>query len=230
MGRKIRVMGPEDAAQYAEATEGLLTGDYDTAIDETNSSMNDRVATMNLLQTTLPQMVKAGMPIIPEFIDLMPMAPHTRTAWKRQLAWQMAVSGASPPKDWKIGDDVPQQGGPSPEEAQAQMEMQIEQQKMQFEQQANEQKMQADAAMAQQKAQQDASLAQQSLAAEQEMAKLRAMMEEETARIVADIRARTALQEAGIKADTAIEVAGINAKTAVKTAAMKPKTTPAKKD
>ncbi|MGL6044376.1 MAG: hypothetical protein ACRC1J_10665, partial [Sandaracinobacteroides sp.] len=229
-GRRIRVMGPDNAPLYAEATEGLLTGDYDTAIDETDSTINDRVSTLNLLQTTLPQMVKAGMPIIPEFIDLMPMPPHIRTAWKRQLAWQMASSGASPPKNWKIGDEVPQQQGPSPEEQQAQAEMALEKAKLDAQMQAQQAKQQFDAQLAAQKAQQDAALSEQKIAAEAELAKMRAMMAEETAKIIAGIKARTELQEAEIKADTAIKVAGIQAKAATKAAAEKPKPTPAKKD
>lgn len=105
-GRRLRVLG-EDGPAYVEMTEQMQLGRYDLAVEETNSTVNDRVATLNILQTTMPQMVKAGMSITPEFVDLMPMPPHIRDAWKRQISWDMTLAGRLPPPGWNPGDPIP---------------------------------------------------------------------------------------------------------------------------
>lgn len=101
-GRRVRVLGPE-GAQYVEMTEQMQLGRYDMVVEETNSTVNDRIATLNIMQTTLPQMMKAGVAIPPEFIDLLPMPPHIRDAMKRQLAWQQLIDGTTPPPGWQPG-------------------------------------------------------------------------------------------------------------------------------
>jgi len=110
-GRRIRVLG-DDGPTYVQFTEQMQLGRYDVTVEETNSTINDRIATLNLMQTTLPQMLKAGMPIPPEFIDLLPMAPHIRDAMKRMLAWTLTINGQMPPANWQPGMPVPQPGMP----------------------------------------------------------------------------------------------------------------------
>lgn len=105
-GRKLRVLGPEGAA-YAEMTDQAQIGRYDVTVEETNSTVNDRIATLNILQTTLPQMMKAGIGITPSFIDLMPMPPHVRDDWKRQISWEMTQAGRIPPEWWQAGMPMP---------------------------------------------------------------------------------------------------------------------------
>lgn len=106
-GRRIRVLGPEGAT-YVEMTEDMQLGDYDLTVDETQSSVNDRIATLNIMQTTLPAMAKAGVPIPPSIIDLMPMPPHIRDAWKLQMEWTMALNNQLPPQGWRPGMPVQQ--------------------------------------------------------------------------------------------------------------------------
>lgn len=107
-GRRIRVLGPEGEKNgLVEMTEQMQLARYDLTVEETNSTVNDRIATLNILQTTLPQMMRAGIAVPPEFVDLMPMPPAVREAWKRQMAWQMTVAGTLPPPGWKIGDPNP---------------------------------------------------------------------------------------------------------------------------
>jgi hypothetical protein len=91
-GRKIRVLG-EDENRYVEMTEQMGLLRYDITVDEANSTVNDRISTLNILQTTLPMLMKSGLSPPPEFVDLLPAPPHVRNAWKRQIAWQMTVSG-----------------------------------------------------------------------------------------------------------------------------------------
>lgn len=104
--RKIRVLG-EEGAQYVEMTEQMQLGRYDLVVEETNSTVNDRMATLNILQTTLPQLMKAEIPIPPNFVDLMPMPPHIRDEWKRMIAWKMTITGQLPPPDWRPGMPIP---------------------------------------------------------------------------------------------------------------------------
>jgi hypothetical protein len=105
-GRKVRVLGPEGTS-YAQMTDQEQIGKYDVTVEETNATVNDRIATLNILQTTLPQMMKAGIGITPSFIDLMPMPPHVRDDWKRQISWEMTIAGKIPPEWWQPGMGIP---------------------------------------------------------------------------------------------------------------------------
>lgn len=105
-GRRVRILGPEGTA-YAQMTEQEQLGKYDVTVEETNATVNDRIATLNILQTTLPQMMKAGIGITPSFIDLMPMPPHVRDDWKRQIAWEMTLANRLPPEWWQPGMGIP---------------------------------------------------------------------------------------------------------------------------
>jgi hypothetical protein len=112
-GRKIRVLGEDPAAvEYVTMTEKMGLLRFDITVDETNSTVNDRMATLNILQTTLPALMKAGMAAPPEFVDLLPCPPHVRNAWKRQIAWQMTITGQLPPPGWQPGMPVPQAAPP----------------------------------------------------------------------------------------------------------------------
>ena len=112
-GRRIRVLGPEGQT-YVPMTEEMALGDYDLTVEETNATVNDRMATLTVMQTTLPQMMKAGVPIPASFVDLLPMPPHIRTEWKRQIQWQQALSGQVPPPNWQPGMDPRQFMAPPP--------------------------------------------------------------------------------------------------------------------
>jgi hypothetical protein len=105
-GRRMRILGPEGPA-YVDMTEEMQLGRYDVTVEETNSTINDRMQTLTVMQTTLPQLAKAGVIIPPSLIDLLPMQPHIRDEWKRLLEWQMAVSGQLPPEGWQPGMPVP---------------------------------------------------------------------------------------------------------------------------
>jgi len=110
-GRKLRIVGPE-GAQAVEMTRDMTIGKYDITVEETNSTVNDRIATLNVMQTTLPQMAKAGITIPPEIIDLLPMPPNVRQAIKRQMSWDMTIAGRLPPPNWQPGMPVPMPGMP----------------------------------------------------------------------------------------------------------------------
>lgn len=111
--RRIRVLGPE-GSDYVEMTLDMQAGRYDVVVEEANSTINDRIATLNIMQTTLPGMLKAGVPVPPSFVDILPMDPHIREEWKRIITWQMTKAGALPPPDWKPGMPVPMPAPPMP--------------------------------------------------------------------------------------------------------------------
>jgi hypothetical protein len=114
IGRRIRVLGPQGDMQTVTMTEQMQLARYDISVEETDATVNDRIATLNILQTTLPMMVKSGMPITPEFVDLMPMPPHVRDAWKRQIQWQMTLNNQMPPAGWQPGMPPLAPGAPPP--------------------------------------------------------------------------------------------------------------------
>ena len=105
-GRRMRILGPEGSS-YVDMTEQMQLGRYDVTVEETNSTINDRMATLGVMQTTLPQLAKAGVPVPPSIIDLMPMQPHIRDDWKRLMEWNMLTSGQMPPPGWQPGMPLP---------------------------------------------------------------------------------------------------------------------------
>ncbi|MCP3735628.1 hypothetical protein M9979_12165 [Sphingomonas sp. RP10(2022)] len=109
-GRRMRILGP-NGSSYVDMTEQMQLGRYDVTVEETNSTINDRMATLAVLQTTLPQMAKAGIPTPPSIIDLLPMQPHIRDDWKRLMEWHMLVTGQMPPPDWQPGMPLPLPAG-----------------------------------------------------------------------------------------------------------------------
>jgi hypothetical protein len=102
VGRRIRVLG-SDGQQFVQMTEDMTVADYDLTVEETNSTVNDRMATLTIMQTTLPNMIEAGVPIPASFVDLLPMPPNIRDDWKRQLQWMQAKNGDLPPPGWQPG-------------------------------------------------------------------------------------------------------------------------------
>jgi hypothetical protein len=96
MGRRIRVLGPNDAPMYAAFTQDLQFARFDAAVDETEATVNDRIQTLTLLQTVLPTLIDAGIPIPPGLIDLFPIPPHVRDEWKAMLMPGQAPNPATP--------------------------------------------------------------------------------------------------------------------------------------
>lgn len=116
-GRVIRVVGPDGNSEQVVMSEAMQSGRFDITVDEGEDSINDQFDALYVLQTTLPQMMKAGIPITPEFIDLLPIPPHIRQTWKRQIAWEMTLAGRVPPPGWEPGMPMPPAPGmlPGPE-------------------------------------------------------------------------------------------------------------------
>lgn len=107
IGRQIRIIGEENKAEYVLMTPAMQLGRYDVTTDEGDTGVNERFEALFVLQTTLPQLAKAGVPITPEFIDLLPLPPHLRKKWRRQIAWEMTVANRLPPPGWEEGMPIP---------------------------------------------------------------------------------------------------------------------------
>lgn len=105
-GRRLRVLG-DNKAGWVQATLEMTQGKFDMKVEETNASINDRMETLTVMQTTLPQIIQAGVPVPPEFIDLLPMNPTIRDAWKRMLVWHLTQQGLMPPDGWMPGQPIP---------------------------------------------------------------------------------------------------------------------------
>ncbi|TKD50571.1 portal protein [Sphingomonas baiyangensis] len=103
VGRRLRVIGPEGKAEDVVMSADMQIGRYDISVGESDESMNDRFEALYVLQTVLPAMMKSGMPITPEFVDLLPIPPHIRQTWKRYVAWKLTLEGAVPPPGWEPG-------------------------------------------------------------------------------------------------------------------------------
>jgi hypothetical protein len=112
-GRRLRVIG-EGKAGWVEATMDMTEGRFDLKVEEANASINDRMETLAVMQTTLPQMIQAGVPVPPEFVDLLPMNPDVRDATKRLLEWTLTTKGLMPPAWWQPGMDPKTPPGMAP--------------------------------------------------------------------------------------------------------------------
>lgn len=99
--RQIAVLGPDGGARYVVMDDNMRLARYEAAIDDVTASPNDRSETLTVLQTLLPVMLKAGVPVPPQMVDIIPMPPHVREAFKAMMEQQMGMSpqAAAPPGD-----------------------------------------------------------------------------------------------------------------------------------
>jgi hypothetical protein len=110
-GRMLRIVGPQ-GQKHIQITQDVTFGQYDVVIEDSTDSPTDKMATMHILQTTLPMLMKAGIPIPPSFVDLLPISPHIRDEWKQLLMGP--PPGAQPGLPGQPPAGVPAAGGPMP--------------------------------------------------------------------------------------------------------------------
>lgn len=91
--RKVRVVGPS-GVQYIQATSDLSFAEYDAIVEDATDTISDRMATMYVLQTVLPMVLKAGVPVPPSFVDILPINQKIKDDWKLML--QGPPPGAGP--------------------------------------------------------------------------------------------------------------------------------------
>jgi hypothetical protein len=102
-GRLVRIVGKE-GAKYVPLTRQEGFARFDVVIDESPSSPNQKEKTWVILQSLLPVMLKAGIPLPKEtfdylplpqsFIDAMKKPPSPEAQQQQQMQQQLAVRGA----------------------------------------------------------------------------------------------------------------------------------------
>lgn len=111
-GRIIRIAGPGNE-QVVQLIHTKDADAYDVIVEEAPNAPDVKQRTFEALQSTLPAILKAGLPLPPDMIDYLPIPHQLATKWKEMVAQQQQ-----------------QRQGPSPEQLQ---KMQQEMQKMQQE-------------------------------------------------------------------------------------------------
>lgn len=81
-GTLIRVTA-DTGKQYVPLTKDKSTLPYDVIVDEAPTSTNMKERVWLVLQSLLPQLLQAGLPIPPEVLDYSPLPPDLAEAWKK---------------------------------------------------------------------------------------------------------------------------------------------------
>jgi hypothetical protein len=131
-GRLVRIGGPE-SQQFIPLTKQADAPRYDIIVDQSPNSPDTKDKTWETLQSLLPAMLKAGMPLPPDLLDYAPLPTALSIKWKQFAAQQNQI----------------------PPQIQQQMQqMQQEMQQLQQENQSLKQDQQIETATLQQKGQQ----------------------------------------------------------------------------
>ncbi|QGH72708.1 MAG: portal protein [Podoviridae sp. ctQNx1] len=86
-GRMIRLTGPE-GQQTIPLTKDKQSITYDIIIDQAPDSPDSKTKTWETLQTILPAMMKANIPIPPDLFDYTPLPTALSQKWKQYAAQQ----------------------------------------------------------------------------------------------------------------------------------------------
>ncbi len=105
--RKVRILGPS-GPKYVVAMRDFKFMKFDAVVEDSNDSATDQLATMYILQTALPSLVKAGIPVPPVIVDVLPIQPKIKKDWK---AWIEAQSGGAPDGQGAPGTSTALPGG-----------------------------------------------------------------------------------------------------------------------
>lgn len=81
-GRLVRIVGKQ-SEQYVPLTRQDGTAKYDVIVDESPSSPNQKEKTWAVLQTLLPLLMKANIPMPPEALDYLPLPQSMIDALKK---------------------------------------------------------------------------------------------------------------------------------------------------
>lgn len=86
-GRMIRIVG-EQGAQAIPLLRDPLTFEYDVVVDDSPTSPNQKERVAAILQAMLPNMMKMGVPFIPEVLDYLPLPEPMIQKWKQAMPQQ----------------------------------------------------------------------------------------------------------------------------------------------
>ncbi len=104
-GRIIRMVG-EDGIKYAPLIQDKSVVQYDVIVDTAPNSPNMKSEAWNSLQNILPAMIKAGIPVPPEVVMLMPLPVSIAEKWMEYIKQN---SQPSPEQQEKQQLDLAQQ-------------------------------------------------------------------------------------------------------------------------
>lgn len=81
-GRLVRIVGPQ-GAQYVPLTKDRDALKYDVIVDEAPDSPDSKSKTWEVLQSLIPAMLKANLPIPPSLFDYSPLPASLAQEWKK---------------------------------------------------------------------------------------------------------------------------------------------------
>lgn len=95
-GRLIRIMGQNGDEEYIPLRKREGTHKYDIIVDESATSPNQKDGVYSILQSMLPGLLQAGIPIPPELLDYAPIPSQLAQKWKELI--EKNAAGAIPPE------------------------------------------------------------------------------------------------------------------------------------
>jgi len=84
-GRLIRIMGEQGNEQYVPLRKREGTHKFDIIVDESPTSPNQKEGVYQILQSMLPGLLQAGVPIPPELLDYAPIPSQLSQKWKELI-------------------------------------------------------------------------------------------------------------------------------------------------
>lgn len=83
-GTLIRITG-DSGKQYVPLMRDKMTGNYDVIVDEAPTSVNQRERTWAVLESLIPQLLQAQIPVPKEVIEYAPIPNDLIEAWKKTM-------------------------------------------------------------------------------------------------------------------------------------------------
>lgn len=84
-GRLIRIIGDDGNQRYVPLVRQSETLEFDVIVDEAPTSTNQREKVWMVMQSLLPQLLQAGIPVPPQLLDYAPIPEKLAQAWKQHL-------------------------------------------------------------------------------------------------------------------------------------------------
>jgi hypothetical protein len=84
-GTLIRVNG-ESSQQYVPLVKQAVSMDFDIIVDEAPTSVNQQERVWMALETLIPQLLSAGVPITPKVLDYAPLPADLVQEWKKLIS------------------------------------------------------------------------------------------------------------------------------------------------
>jgi hypothetical protein len=83
-GTLIRVVD-QQGQQYIPLTKDAMSMKFDVIVDDSPTSPNMKEKTFGILQSLLPQLMQAGIPVPPDVLDYAPLPEALIQSWKKML-------------------------------------------------------------------------------------------------------------------------------------------------